>query len=900
MLRTLLGTGLLLGTLWPSSTKIHAQSADASDHGPRFLYAPSPTSALRDARNAPVLKRRISMDASGITLADALERIAAQGRVLFLYSNSIVPSEMRVSLQAEHITIVAALTELLVNTDLDVIVSRDNQIALVKRAAPRAPQAPGTVVGTITDAKTHAPIPSVSVSVDDARRTAVTDDSGRYRIAGIEPGTHTVTAQRIGYRRVSQPVTVGDGETATVDFALDQAAGALTQVVVTGTAVPTEVRAVPSHITVVTAKEIEEQNLTTIDQVFRYMVPGGVYRDDTPGIGGYASFSVRGTTTLNGGTSTLKVLVDGIALNDPGSIKLLDPASIDRIEILSGPQASTIYGSGAESGVVQIFTKHGSAGARRPRIFGKVSTQVIDHRYNPTKTPVHDEASIGITGGTDAASYTIDGSWVDEHDFQPYQRGWQPSLHAGVHVQQGMVTADLTLRQMRGTYHPGANVVDPFAAALGQPVTITRPRNRLDLQYATYGATIRVEPLPRWTTTVTLGSDGHGADMYSTYPSSTGTYSVDRQEYTTTSIHVQSSYAGALGPRWGYSAVVGSDRINYAGTQFTAPNADSTEGSFSGADLTGSRTYDHLSGVFGQGQLSWDDALFLTLGVHGDRSPGEDGTYWSPRVGLAYVRDLGGITAKARVAYGQTVVSPSRESRFGFITTSEHRLPNPDLKPTLQRGVDLGAEVYVGSRYSLGITYYDQRADNLIQGYTLPDTDAAGLPQTQAVNIGRIHNTGWELSATLAPVPALDVQVVFGSARSVAESISDKYVGIAKTGDHLPEVPRWTGAVTASWRPLRGTTITGAVNHSATWRELDMYAFARALVSGQFQGDQRPYFIDYPAFTKFNLGASQVITRAVSAYVQVDNVANSYAYERINVIPPMGRTATVGLRFSIE
>ena len=59
MLRTLLGAGLLLGTLWPSSTKIHAQSADAPDHGPRFLYAPSPTSALRDARNAPVLKRRI-------------------------------------------------------------------------------------------------------------------------------------------------------------------------------------------------------------------------------------------------------------------------------------------------------------------------------------------------------------------------------------------------------------------------------------------------------------------------------------------------------------------------------------------------------------------------------------------------------------------------------------------------------------------------------------------------------------------------------------------------------------------------------------------------------------------------------------------------------------------------
>src|SRR5699024_3835272 len=147
------------------------------------------------------------------------------------------------------------------------------------------------------------------------------------------------------------------------------------------------------------------------------------------------------------------------------------------------------------------------------------------------------------------------------------------------------------------------------------------------------------------------------------------------------------------------------------------------------------------------------------------------------------------------------------------------------------------------------------------------DVDESGRVQSQAVNVGRIRNTGWELSATVKPVSSLDLRLVYGSARSVAESISPDYVGIAKSGDRLPDVPDWTGAVTTAWRPFHGTTVTAAANRSAPWRELDMYAFMRAVFGGEFQGDQRPYFVDYPAFTKFNLGVTQAITPNVSAFV---------------------------------
>jgi hypothetical protein len=70
-----------------------------------------------------------------------------------------------------------------------------------------------------------------------------------------------------------------------------------------------------------------------------------------------------------------------------------------------------------------------------------------------------------------------------------------------------------------------------------------------------------------------------------------------------------------------------------------------------------------------------------------------------------------------------------------------------------------------------------------------------------------------------------------------------------------------------------------------------------AVFSGQFRGDQTPYYINYPAWTKFNIGLTKTITSSVSGFAQVDNAANNYAYERINVIQQAGRNMSVGLRY---
>ena len=82
------------------------------------------------------------------------------------------------------------------------------------------------------------------------------------------------------------------------------------------------------------------------------------------------------------------VFVDGIRINSaggfgenvgaggggrPSRIDDIDPASIERVEILKGAAAATLYGTEASNGVIQIFTKRGTSGAPKWQFQGEQS-----------------------------------------------------------------------------------------------------------------------------------------------------------------------------------------------------------------------------------------------------------------------------------------------------------------------------------------------------------------------------------------------------------------------------------------------------------------------------------------------------------------------------------------------
>ncbi|PIV21326.1 MAG: TonB-dependent receptor, partial [Deltaproteobacteria bacterium CG03_land_8_20_14_0_80_45_14] len=138
----------------------------------------------------------------------------------------------------------------------------------------------------------------------------------------------------------------------------------LEKVVVTATRVETPVEEIASSITVISSKEIERKQKTTVLEVLRD-IPG-LDVVQTGGVGRLTSIFIRGANSEH----TL-VMIDGVEVNDPISpgrsydFAHLTVDNIERIEVIRGPQ-STLYGSEAIGGVVNIITKKGEG---KPKFF---------------------------------------------------------------------------------------------------------------------------------------------------------------------------------------------------------------------------------------------------------------------------------------------------------------------------------------------------------------------------------------------------------------------------------------------------------------------------------------------------------------------------------------------------
>ena len=253
-----------------------------------------------------------------------------------------------------------------------------------------------SVVGQVTDARSGSGVEGVSVEVQGTRLGSVTRADGRYRISGINSGSYTIVARRIGYASGRQPVTVAAGGETTANFVLQPAAVSLDQVVVTGTAGAQEKRTVATTVsTINAADQLQASAAPTITSLINGRAPGVVISSTTGRLGAGPDIQIRGRSSLSLSNAPL-IYIDGVRVNNDtrsgpvgvsgvgssfgsqnsavaGRLNDISPDDIESIEIIKGPAASTIYGTEAANGVIQIITKRGSSGDRP-----QVSMQVTD------------------------------------------------------------------------------------------------------------------------------------------------------------------------------------------------------------------------------------------------------------------------------------------------------------------------------------------------------------------------------------------------------------------------------------------------------------------------------------------------------------------------------------------
>jgi vitamin B12 transporter len=187
-------------------------------------------------------------------------------------------------------------------------------------------------------------------------------------------------------------------------YAQDSTKKTLDEVVVTATKTPIKQSQTGKVITVIDQATLQRNADKTLTEILNYQA--GVYVNGANNVlGTNQEMYMRGAASGN----TL-ILLDGIPVNDPSLINNsfdlnnINPAQVEKIEILKGAQ-STLWGSDAVAGVINIITKKGGAKSITP------SANIAYGSYHTFK------AGAGLNGKVDKFSYNLNFNHTDSKGF---------------------------------------------------------------------------------------------------------------------------------------------------------------------------------------------------------------------------------------------------------------------------------------------------------------------------------------------------------------------------------------------------------------------------------------------------------------------------------------------------
>ena len=264
----------------------------------------------------------------------------------------------------------------------------------------------GTVTGEVTDATTGQAQNEASVDLVGTLKGQLTNADGRYVLQGVPVGVYTVRVRMIGYAVQQKEVTVTPGSTQVVDFQLQIDAVGLDELVGVAS-MRTDRKKVGVSLPSVDVDQLKEAiPLAGFTQVLEGRVPGVKSIGTSGGVGSGRELRIRGTDSFGFTAQRPVVYIDGVRVDSnkedwgwmrgvtccffsggAGEDRLsdLNPEEIDRIEVLKGPAAATLFGAEASGGVVQVFTKRGRSNT--PSTF-TLNTSLGRHRLRanlPTK-----------------------------------------------------------------------------------------------------------------------------------------------------------------------------------------------------------------------------------------------------------------------------------------------------------------------------------------------------------------------------------------------------------------------------------------------------------------------------------------------------------------------------------
>ncbi len=256
-------------------------------------------------------------------------------------------------------------------------------------AVTASAQAGAVITGTVkSDA--GQPLFGANVVIEALNVSVGTADDGRYTInipgARVRGQQVVLRARAIGYVPMVKSITLNAGS-QTQDFELKQDVNRLSQVVVTGVTGATEVKKLPFTVAQVTAEDMPVPGANPLSQL-QGKVPGANIVSASGRPGSAPAIILRGPQSINasGRGQDPLIIIDGVISN--GGIQDINPQDIENVEVVKGAAASSLYGSRAGNGVIQITTRSGKNAGEGVRFRSQLEygTASIENEYQYPKT----------------------------------------------------------------------------------------------------------------------------------------------------------------------------------------------------------------------------------------------------------------------------------------------------------------------------------------------------------------------------------------------------------------------------------------------------------------------------------------------------------------------------------
>lgn len=365
---------LLVGAASASPAQDRADSL--ASRRPQFYLAAATARAPVDVARSPSLLRRVALDFTSTRLADALAELSRRSGMAIVFSSDVVSSEKRIDLRASSISVAAALTELLLDCNVDVVMHGDGSAALVPRRVESASMF-GAIRGVIRDAATGTPMPAVSVAIDGMPSGATTDDAGAFAIPRVGAGTHVIAARRVGYEPTQHSLVVVGGRDVSTTLELTAVAASLDAQVSTATGQQRRVQLGNTVATISVAPRVATAPVKNVGDLLTAQMTS-VLVSGANLTGGTSRVRIRGQNSMSLNNDPIYI-IDGVRMTSvvggagtggingagstvPSRVNDINPEQIETVEVVKGPSAATLYGTDAANGVIVITTKRGKPG----------------------------------------------------------------------------------------------------------------------------------------------------------------------------------------------------------------------------------------------------------------------------------------------------------------------------------------------------------------------------------------------------------------------------------------------------------------------------------------------------------------------------------------------------------